>query len=190
MCEGSAWHIDPHLQALVQSNAKVLDEVLYHEARVEVTLQNSWPIRRETEAAGSAALKQLDHLVKVNAGLITIDKRLTDTEDGACNHHVVCHFSLMALAWPAHVHHLRRVNFHQTLTLLESLDLTTDHDDELATLGSNITTGDRSVKRCNAAALELGGNSLCQVGRAAGVVDEIGAIFHSINNPVLWVKDN
>ena len=94
---------------------------------------------------------------------MTIDKRLTDTEDGTCNHHVVCHFGLMALAWAAHVHHLRRVDVHETLTVLESLGLATDHDDELATMGANITTGDRSVKRCNAAALELGGDSLCQV---------------------------
>ena len=56
MCESSEWHKNAHLLALVQSDAKVLDEVLDHEARVEVTLQNSWPVRCEAEAAGSAAL--------------------------------------------------------------------------------------------------------------------------------------
>ena len=57
--------------------------------------------------------------------------------------------------------------------MIDGLDLTANHSDQLAVFGADITTRDGRIQALDAESLEIGGDFLCKARRAGRVVNQV-----------------
>ncbi len=138
-CQGGSWDRQVASFALVEYDAKILNEVLHVEAGLKVSLEHSWTKLLHAEATSSSLRQQIDHLLVVEAGLLSVKEGLTKTNHGCPDHDLVGSFRMLAGARSSHMLNLLRVDIKEGLAGGDSSLGATHHSHKLSILCSNVT---------------------------------------------------
>jgi len=187
---GHAGEGNTHALALVKSNAEILNEMFDVETGEKVSLEDAGSEASKLEAAGGALAEELDHLVEVEARLLAVDKGLADTEKVVCDHDLVGSLGVLTSASLTHKLNLSGVHVEEGTDMVNMILCATDHGDELAVLGTDITTRDWCVNAVDTETLGLLSHAHVEGRAGGGVVNKERAFLHVSEETVLLVKDH
>ena len=142
----------------------------------------------ELEAASSALGEQLNHLLVVEAGLLSIKQGLADTKLVECDHHLVSGLGMLTGAGTSHELNILRVDLKQVFGTGESFLCATDHCDELAELRAGVAARDWSIHRVHTSISGSRSDVDCELRAAGRVINEGCSTLHVLEDANLFIE--
>ena len=164
-----------HARGLGEGDLHIFDEMIDHESRREVALQDARREIIERPATGGAGANGLEHGVEVEAGPGAVEQALAYADHGAGDDDLVAHLGVLTRARAVLMDDGFAEDLEQGQYAPDGIRVATDHDREGRVARADVTAGHRGVDGIDALRLGGGVNLFRQTRVGGGHVDNDAA---------------